>query len=128
MAILAAAAGKHLWYDKPAGDDWPGYQAFVADVRARRLNLQMGYMFRYHEGFRQISEWARSGFLGNVFSVRAHMSTWIPVVGKSGRDVVSRHPGGIFYDLSGHMLDQVVWILGRPIRLQGFFEHHATPD
>jgi predicted dehydrogenase len=128
MARVAVAAGKHLWYDKPAGDDWPAYQALVADARARSRYLQMGYMFRFHEGFQRVADWARSGFLGDVFSVRAHMSTWIPVVGPSGRDVISRHPGGIFYDLAGHMLDQVVWILGRPIRVQGLFENHATPE
>src|SRR5439155_531731 len=27
-----------------------------------------------------------------------------------------------------HMLDQIVWILGRPVRVQGFFENHATPE
>jgi predicted dehydrogenase len=128
MAQAAISAGKHIWYDKPAGDDWPSYQALVAEARSRSRIVQMGYMFRYHEGFRRISDWAKSGLLGDVFSVRAHMSTWIPVVGNSGRNVISHHPGGIFYDLAGHMLDQVVWILGRPSRVAGFFANHATPE
>jgi predicted dehydrogenase len=128
MARAAISAGKHIWYDKPAGDDWVAYQMLVADARARSRLIQMGYMFRYHEGFRCIADWAKSGYLGDVFSVRAHMSTWIPVVGNSGRNVISRHPGGIFYDLAGHMLDQVVWILGRPTKVNGFFANHATPE
>ena len=73
--------------------------------------IQMGYMFRYHHGFRQIAEWARGGLLGDVFSVRAHMSTRLTI---AQREVISEHTGGIFYDLAGHMLDQIVWILGRP--------------
>jgi predicted dehydrogenase len=81
-------------------------------------------MFRYHEGFRDIARWTKSGLLGDVFSVRAHMSTWLTV---PGREVISRHVGGIFYDLAGHMLDQVVWLLGRPHRIHRVFHNDATP-
>ena len=81
----------------------------------------MGFMLRYHPGFSQIAEWARSGFLGNVYSVRAHMSTNIT---EAGRKVIAAgHHGGIFYDLAGHMLDQVVWILGRPEKVTTFLRN-----
>ncbi len=128
MAGEAIDAGKHLWYDKPAGDDWPAFQSLVARARSRALVIQMGYMFRYHDGFRRIVDWAKGGVLGDVFSVRAHMSTSIPVRGRNGREVISRHRGGIFYDLAGHMLDQVVWLCGRPRSVQAFFRNDATPD
>ena len=72
-------AGKHVWYDKPAGNDWAQWQRVVAEARAANLQVQMGFMLRYHPGFNQIAEWARSGLLGNVYSVRAHMSTNITV-------------------------------------------------
>ncbi len=115
-------AGKHAWYDKPAGDDWPAWQRVVAMAEEARLQVQMGYMFRYHDGFRKISNWARSGLLGSVFSIRAHMSTNIPV---PSRAVISVHQGGIFYDLAGHMLDQVVWILGRPVNVTSFLRNET---
>ena len=77
-------------------------------------------MFRYHAGFQRISDWVRSGLLGDVFAIRAHMSTWI---GEESRRVIARHPGGIFYDLGGHMLDQIVWFLGRPVDVAAFLRH-----
>ncbi len=110
-------AGKHVWYDKPAGDDWTGWREVVAEAEARGLLVQVGYMFRYHEGFNEIAGWVRSGVLGEVFSIRAHMSTSIPL---EARQTIARHPGGIFYDLAGHMLDQIVWMLGRPARVTAF--------
>lgn len=114
-------AGKHVWYDKPAGDNWAQWQQVAADARARELHIQMGFMLRYHPGFSQIAEWARSGFLGNIYSVRAHMSTNIPA---AGREVIAAgHYGGIFFDLAGHMLDQVVWILGRPEKVTTFLRN-----
>jgi len=115
-------AGKHVWYDKPAGDDWTQWQGVVAQAEERALIIQMGYMFRYHDGFRQIAGWVKSGLLGDIFGLRAHMSTSI-----SGeqRRLINRHQGGIFYDLAGHMLDQVVWLLGRPQQITSFLRHDS---
>jgi len=113
-------AGKHVWYDKPAGDDWAGWQRVTTLAAAKGLEIQMGYMFRYHNGFRQIARWVKSGLLGEIFSLRAHMSTWLT---KAQREPISVHQGGIFYDLAGHMLDQVVWLLGRPIKISSFLRN-----
>ena len=116
-------AGKHVWYDKPAGDDWTAWQEIVAEARARNLLIQLGYMFRYHDGFSQIAELVRSGVLGEVFSIRAHMSTSISL---EARRIIARHHGGIFYDLAGHMLDQIVWMLGRPTQVTAFFRQDGA--
>jgi predicted dehydrogenase len=116
-------AGKHVWYDKPAGDDWAGWRQVVSEARTRGLRIQVGYMFRYHEGFGQIAGWVRSGLLGDVFGIRAHMSTCIAA---AAQKVIARHPGGIFFDLAGHMLDQIVWILGRPAEVTAFLRGDAS--
>lgn len=125
MAHAAVDAGKHLWFDKPAGDDWPGFQHLMAKARDRGLYVQMGYMFRYQPGFQRVAECVRTGMLGHVFAIRAHMSTSISI---EACRVQSVHAGGIFYDLAGHMLDQIVWLLGRPNRVTLFARNDATPD
>ena len=120
-------AGKHVLYDKPAGDNWPQWQRIIQRAAEQKLLIQMGYMFRYHRGFQQVAQWAKSGLLGDIFSVRAHMSTYIPPVrqglGYNTRDTISKHQGGIFFDLGGHMLDQVVWLLGRPTKVTAFLRN-----
>src|SRR5436190_8344860 len=132
MAIAVAQAGKHLWYDKPAGDDWRLYQELIAIVRRKGLVLQMGYMFRYQDAFQKLAQWTRGGLLGQVFGIRAHMSTWIPIEGGANtrRTIGEHHTGGILYDLSGHMLDQVLWLMAdeRPVRMQTFLRNDATPE
>jgi predicted dehydrogenase len=117
------AAGKHVWYDKPAGSNWPQWQHIVALAQQRKLVIQMGYMFRYHAGFQRIAEWVQSGLLGRVFTIRAHMSTWLP---EPEQRVIAAHPGGICYDLAGHMLDQVVWLLGRPQQVAAFLRTDSS--
>ena len=123
MAQQAVSAGKHLWYDKPAGDDWPGFQRLMAKAADRGLYVQMGYMFRYQPGFQRVAECVRTGMLGHVFAIRAHMSTSISI---EACRIQSVHAGGIFYDLAGHMLDQIVWLLGRPDRVTLFARNDAT--
>ena len=113
-------AGKHVWYDKPAGENWEQWQTVIQTAQEKSLHVQMGYMLRYHSSFRQVTDWARSGFLGNVFSVRAHMST---NVSEDARIRISQHVGGIFFDLGGHVLDQVVWMLGRPEKVTSFLRN-----
>ncbi|MFP6721179.1 MAG: Gfo/Idh/MocA family oxidoreductase [Candidatus Poribacteria bacterium] len=110
-------AGKHVWYDKPAGENWEQWQTIVSAAESQGIQIQMGYMLRYHSAFKRIVDWAKSGFLGQVFSVRAHMSTYLS---PEAQFVIKQHMGGIFYDLGGHMLDQVVWLLGRPDRVTSF--------
>jgi predicted dehydrogenase len=120
-------AGKHVWYDKPAGEDWPQWQQVVDLARAKGTLIQMGYMFRYHKGFARIADWARSGLLGQVYAIRAHMSTCIP---EPNRRRIGVHRGGVLFDLAGHMLDQIVWVLGRPDKVTSFLRNDdpSVPD
>ena len=110
-------AGKHVWYDKPAGEDWVGWQRVMGKAQDQGLLIQMGYMFRYQNGFCQIAEWVHGGLLGDIYCTRAHMST---SVDPSSRGALAVHQGGIFFDLGGHMLDQVVYLMGRPTRTTSF--------
>src|SRR5439155_19468498 len=75
MAAGAVQAGKHLWSDKSAGDDYPAFERLMRTAIAKKLHVQMGYMFRYSPGFAPVADWARSGLFGDIFAVRAHMST-----------------------------------------------------
>ncbi len=115
-------AGKHVWYDKPAGDDWPQWQRTIALAEEQGLTVQMGYMFRYHAGFRQIETWVKSGFLGDIYALRTRIGT---VVSEADRRSISRHRGGVFYELGCHMLDQVVWLLGRPQKVTSFLRNET---
>ena len=117
------AAGKHVWYDKPASDDWAQWQRVVAAAEEEGLLIQMGYMLRNHSAFRQVAPWAKSGFLGDVFAVRAHMSTF--VAEEARRRIGDTYRGGILFDLGGHMLDQVLWILGRPVKVTSFLRNES---
>lgn len=113
-------AGKHVWLDKPAGDDLADFQDVVAIARDRDLLVQLGYMFRYNEAFQRIFALADAGALGSIFSIRGRMST---SVGVETREQLSRHEGGILFELLGHLIDPVVTLLGRPEKITSFLRN-----
>ena len=123
-------AGKHCFYDKPAGDDFHHFMRVIEDAKAQNLQVTLGYMFRKHDGFERMANWIRSGFLGHVFQIRAHMSTTLPERSQGGqftdRQGLSYHRGGVLYDLGGHMLDQIVWMMGRPQRVTPFLQNATS--
>lgn len=117
-------AGKHLLLDKPAGDDYLEFERIARCATDRGILVQLGYMFRRHDGFERISQLVRDGTLGKVYAIRAHMSGNLTpeAMQTIGRD----HRGGVLYDLGGHMVDQIVWLLGRPDRATSYIQRTVS--
>jgi predicted dehydrogenase len=123
---------KHVMLDKPAGYNYEKLLKLVEIATAKHLIVEMGYMFRQHDGFSRIANWSKSGKLGKIFMIRAHMSTNLPeknpINNEISREGLSKFSGGVLYDLGGHMLDQICWILGRPIKVTSFFKNNNSKN
>ena len=121
FARQALEHGKHVWLDKPAGDDLEEFRAVLDIAREKELLVQMGYMFRYNAGFQFILDWASSGKLGEIFSVRARISTGTSDEAHWQRwDSRGEREGGIMFILACHLIDIVVALLGRPDRVTAY--------
>ena len=122
--------GKHVWFDKPAGDNLDTFQEVLDIARDKNLLVQLGYMFRYNAGFQFILDWANSGKLGDIFSVRARISSSLSSEAHWQRwDSLGEHSGGIMFILACHLTDIIVALLGRPTRVTPFSRHdgHDVP-
>ena len=121
------ASNKNIMMDKPAGDNYDKFKKTINIAEDKGLIIELGYMFRQHNGFRKIATLARSGTLGNIFMIRAHMSTNLLEENPDNMNIsmkgLSKFKGGVFYDLAGHMIDQICWILGSPQKINSFFKH-----
>ena len=135
-ARLVIESGKHCWLDKPAGDDMEEWRAVRSLATEKGLHIQMGYMLRFNSTWLKVVDWARTGFLGTIFKVRANMSS-----GMGGESGVAKylstfpngaypHKGGIAYDLASHLLDSIVWLMGdrRPSAISGFYTRSIWPS
>ena len=124
FARAALDHGKHVWLDKPAGDDLEAFREVLDIAREKGLCVQLGYMFRYNAGFQFVLDWAHSGKLGKIFSVRGRIST-----NRSDEaswkqwDSRGEHEGGIMFILACHLIEIIVTLIGRPERMTWFAQN-----
>ena len=118
--------GKHVWLDKPAGDDLDQFRALLRLAAARNLHVQLGYMFRYNAGYQFMLDWAASGRLGAIRSVRTRISSGVANDASWRRwDSRGERAGGLMFILAGHVIDIVVALLGRPHRVSAISRQHT---
>ncbi|MEY3173475.1 MAG: hypothetical protein RLZZ436_1389 [Planctomycetota bacterium] len=124
-ASACIEAGCHVHLDKPAGESLPTFAKLLQAAAAKKLLVQLGYMYRYNPGFVLLHELLREGWLGEVFEVQAVMSK---VVGAADRRQLAEYPGGMLFELGCHVLDQVIRVLGAPQQVRGFARHSGEDD
>ena len=122
LAMEALRAGKHVHVEKPPSDNWAGMKKLVDEARKRGRLLQMGYMWRQHPGFAKIFEAVRAGWLGDVYMVRGTMNTLIEA---QQRKAWAEFHGGTMFELGGHLVDPMVRLMGRPVKVTPFLRHHG---
>lgn len=125
VAEACIDAGKHIHLDKPAGISFPHFQRIVDKAISKHLVIQLGYMYRTHPGVELLDDLLAKGWLGEIYSVQA-------VIGKlmnaSSRRGLLNQPGGMMFELGGHMLDILIHLLGAPQRAYGINRHSASID
>lgn len=115
QARACAAAGLHLFIEKPLAVDLDGIQDLAADVARRRLMVLLGSNWKFHPGPLRLKELIERGELGRVVAVQAvggqYLPDWHPWedyrrMYSSRRDL----GGGVLLD--SHDLDYLTWLLG----------------
>lgn len=119
------SAGKHLHLEKPPGNEWSPFREMVEEARRKKLLLQTGYMWRWHEGMNAAIEAAQKGWLGEVYMMRGSINADRT---REGRALEARYKGGGFFELGGHLIDRVVELWGRPKKVTGILRHHTRID
>jgi predicted dehydrogenase len=118
--------GKHIHLDKPAGESLPKFRHVLDRASQQGLIVQLGYMYRYNPGIVLLRQFLERGWLGEIFEVHTVMSK---VVDVEDRKRFAEYPGGILFELGGHVLDSVLQILGKPEEVTGYRQHASSiPD
>ncbi|MBQ8741976.1 MAG: Gfo/Idh/MocA family oxidoreductase [Clostridia bacterium] len=113
-AILAAKSGKHVHMEKPGGVSLEEFEELIAILKEKKTVFHTGYMYRYNPVISDIIKRARSGEIGEILSVEAHMSCYHPV---ECTEWLSGFEGGMMFYLGCHLVDLVLQIKGRPDRI-----------
>lgn len=126
VAEVCVASGKHIHLDKPAGESLSQFARILRLAASQKLMVQMGYMFRYNPAIVFLRKLLKDGWLGDVFEVHAVMSKDIDPETRRG---LAEYPGGVMFELGGHITDLVIGVLGRPTNITAFPQHaHKIDD
>lgn len=110
-AERAITAGVHVHLDKPAGDSLPRVKALLKKAEAANRIIQMGYMLRYNPSFQFMYTAVQQGWLGEIMEIDCMM-------GKLGDEItrqdIGKFSGGGMFELGGHVIDSIVYLLGKP--------------
>lgn len=123
VGTRCVSAGFHLHLDKPAGESLPDFKRLLDAATARRVTVQLGYMFRYNPAFELCFRAAREGWLGRIFSIDAAMGR-ASAAGERARLLPYR--GGTMFELGCHVIDAVVTLLGRPAQVTAHARHSGN--
>ncbi|HBY62847.1 MAG TPA: hypothetical protein DEH78_23740 [Solibacterales bacterium] len=122
-ALAAVEAGKHVHVEKPMAHTAAGLKKLDAAARARKRLVQSGYMWRYNPAVRLAMEAARKGWLGEVYLVRGMMNTLVN--DPERREEWGLFPGGQMFEQGSHLMDIVVRLMGRPLKVQSVLRSHG---
>lgn len=119
-AAECISCGKHIAMDKPANGTDEEFAELLSSAKKQDLTVQMGYMYRYNPAIMKALELAKSGALGEIYSVNAEMSTFHNVDYKKW---LTHFSGGIMYILGSHLVDLIVYLMGEPKAVHTFMKH-----
>lgn len=122
--LRCVKAGKHIHLDKPAGESLGECKALHAEARRRGVTIQMGYMLRYNPAFQFLLEVLEKGWLGEITEVTGMMGK---KMNDAGRKQLAEFEGGGMFELACHIIDALVYVLGRPDSVAAF-NHRTQPD
>jgi predicted dehydrogenase len=118
----AAAAGKHIYCEKPLAMNVAEARAMVAAVQAAGVITQMTFNFRFFPAVQRAQQLVQEGFLGRIFSFRGryYRSSYIdpqkPLTWRQRKAIAG---GGALFDIGSHILDLLYSLLGPFAEVQG---------
>lgn len=115
VALRAAAAGCHLFLEKPISHSLAGVDELTHVVNAQQRIVLVGFQFRFHPALRQIKTWLLQGRLGAIVSVQAHYGEYLPAWHpwedyRTGYSAKHDLGGGVVLTLC-HPLDYLRWLI-----------------
>ncbi|OLN23903.1 inositol 2-dehydrogenase [Domibacillus antri] len=106
----AAAAGKHIFCEKPVSFSVEETEAALAEVEKAGVKLQVGFNRRFDPNFRKIRAIVQNGEIGQPHILRITSRDPQP----PGIDYI-KSSGGLFMDMTIHDFDMARYIMGSEV-------------
>jgi predicted dehydrogenase len=125
----AAAAGKHVFLDKPIANNISDGRAITEVCREAGVVLALGYQRRRESHFRWIKQQIAAGVLGKLVNAEANISR--DRLGKidlgSWRYQAAGMPGGVMLQIGIHYTDVLTYLMGPVVAVRGQLAQLVLP-
>ena len=127
--LAAAAAGKHVFLDKPIANTIADARAITEACRKAKVVLALGYQRRRESHFRWVRREIEEGRFGKLVNAEANISR--DRLGKidlsSWRYTAEGMPGGVMLQIGIHYTDVLEYLLGPVKAVSGRFVRLVLP-
>lgn len=125
----AAAAGKHIFVEKPFTLTSAGARAAIDAVSRARVTLAVGLNRRFHPSMQELQRRVKSGELGVIGSVLAELTatTGFYRPDDSWRVRPEEEPAGAMASIGVHLVDTMIWMVGQVRQVHCVAERRAGP-
>jgi predicted dehydrogenase len=112
--VKAAAAGKHIYTEKPFALDVESADVALAAVEKAKVTLGISFQRRFHPSMVELRKRVKSGALGTIDYVTAEMSTSSALSMPKGywRTDPSETPAGAMTGIGVHLVDGMIDLYG----------------
>jgi myo-inositol 2-dehydrogenase/D-chiro-inositol 1-dehydrogenase len=107
MVAAAAAAGKHVFCEKPVSLELERTRQVIEAVREAGVKLQVGFQRRFDPDYRAAKQRISEDHIGEVYLFR----TTLRDMRSPGFDYI-KGSGGFFADVTVHDFDAARWLIG----------------
>ncbi|MEN7972721.1 MAG: Gfo/Idh/MocA family oxidoreductase [Verrucomicrobiota bacterium] len=107
-----AAAGKHVFCEKPLGMTNEEAEGMVAACGDAGVKLGIGLMMRLLAQHQEAAKMIKDGRLGQPVYGRAQLSCWYPPMDGAWRQDPEKGGGGSLMDMGGHCIDLLEMFFG----------------
>ncbi|MCC6887950.1 MAG: Gfo/Idh/MocA family oxidoreductase [Hyphomicrobiales bacterium] len=125
----AAAAGKHVFLDKPIANTVADGRAIAETCRKAGVVLALGYQRRREHHFRWVRQRIEAGEFGKLVNAEANISR--DRLGKidlsSWRYQAAGMPGGVMLQIGIHYTDVLEYLMGPVVAVRGQFAQLVLP-
>ena len=125
----AAAAGKHVFLDKPIANTVTDGRAISEVCRKAGVVLALGYQRRRESHFRWVRQQINAGVFGELVNAEANISR--DRLGKidlaSWRYQAAGMPGGVMLQIGIHYTDVLEFLMGPVVSVRGQFAQLVLP-
>ena len=123
----AAAAGKHVFCEKPFTLTAEDASAAIDTLAAANLKVGVGHNRRFSPNMRELKRVIEAGTLGDLVHIEGQFSANMAPAAGTWRDSRAESPAGGMTSLGIHLIDSYIYLMGRIADVQTLSKRVAIP-